>query len=167
MLSRLLLTVLFLGVFCGGRSYGQERPRPQDDDYRKLANGIIDEIVQSKHMSVALTGLDATKHVHRSADRIYVHLYYSHGVIGDKPNPDYRDGKKVSQTLPIYRHDGVQLGVHLFTGLWEGAEGVIPLEIGQLKIVIGADGPRGFEVEHLMKSIIERKKAEFLKSFQL
>ena len=111
-------------------------------DYEAEAQAIVDELAAARADHPYLAGLDPKALKSSGGEKLHLSLHYTHGKIGEKPNPAYQPGKKGSRTLPVWAADGVALQLYFFEGQWEGAAVVLPQKVGTMNVVALADGPR-------------------------
>ena len=122
--------------------------------YRKIADRIWSRVEalseQYPHLRTIRTATRRTE----PSGRLSISYHYSQGV-STAPNPDYKPEKKSAPTIKVFTpDDGIELNLYFFEGPWLGQAAVLPLVIGDMKVVSFIEGRETPESQSLRSAIL-------------
>lgn len=172
MTMRSLLCVLVLGSIlgCVSRSKRQAEPTrdggpqppahsapapPPDPEYAVAARRIVDQVCALSGTFACLQGIGEHSDDNTQADRVWIDLHHSHGVVGSRPNPAWTPNKKMARTLPVFAADGIIVTLYAYTGGYGGACAPPRTMVGDLRVSYRCRGPMAGAIANEIARIVE------------
>jgi hypothetical protein len=141
-----------------GTPESSARPAPTpapDPKYARAARRIVDGVCALSGRHACLKGIGKYSDDDTQADRVWIDLHHSHGVVGRRPNPAWTPGKKISRTLPVFAEDGIILVLYAYTGMYGGACAPPTTLVGDLRVSFICRGPMAGAITTEIDRIVE------------
>ena len=122
--------------------------------YRKIADRVWSRVEALSERYPHLRTIKTATRRTEPSERLLISYHYAQGM-STVPNPDYKPGKKGGRTLKAFSpDDGIELNLYFFEGPWSGQAAVLPIVIGDMKVVVFIEGRETEAVQSLRSAVM-------------
>jgi len=143
-----------------------EKPQPTEDNYRHLAWQIIEDVAELKNHMPFMAQLDLANDLSQSLDPMRLQLLYEHGKI-QISNARWMPDGQAPKTIQGYKRTGVLMNLTLSLEPYNDQDRASPNRIGQLKISLVTNGPKGHQLRFSIRKMIDQHRFRFTQQYRL